>query len=87
MESEPKPLRYIKLRMIRLQSNISDWSNLCWYECCFELVRAKRTPNRAFKVVEGCVLVLRQSERCAVASDICWMLLELVTELIVLRWH
>jgi len=87
MESKLKPLRNIKLRMITLQSNISDWSNLCWYACCFELVRGKRTPNRALKVVEGCVLALRQSERCAVASDICWKLLELVTEHMVGRWQ
>jgi hypothetical protein len=53
MESESKPLRNNQLRMIALKSNISDLQQLCWYACCLELVRAKRTPNRALKIVGG----------------------------------
>lgn len=34
MESESKPLRYIKLRVITLKSNFSDGSQVCWYACC-----------------------------------------------------
>jgi len=45
MGSESKPLRNMKLRMITLKSNISDGSQICWYACCWELVRAKRTPD------------------------------------------
>jgi len=40
MESESKPLRNMKLRVITLKSNISDGSQIYLYVCC-EVVRAK----------------------------------------------
>ena len=45
IESEWKPSRITKLRVITLKSSVNVGSQMCCYTCCFELVRAKRIPN------------------------------------------